>query len=101
WPFDALARQRPAGATRRRKALARRVKHVLLSPPKRMILDRFRLKDKVAIVTGASAGIGRGAALALAEVGANVVCAARTQDRLDRVAAQVRERGTRALAVPC
>jgi len=66
-----------------------------------MILDRFRLKDKVAIVTGASAGIGRGAALALADVGAHVVCAARTQDTLDRVAAQVRERGTRALAVPC
>ena len=66
-----------------------------------MILDRFRLTDKVAIVTGASAGIGRGAALALAEAGAHVVCAARTQDRLDRVAAQVRERGSRALAVAC
>jgi 7-alpha-hydroxysteroid dehydrogenase len=66
-----------------------------------MILDRFRLKDKVAIVTGASAGIGRGATLALAEVGAHVVCAARTQDTLERVAAQVRERGARALAVPC
>jgi 7-alpha-hydroxysteroid dehydrogenase len=66
-----------------------------------MILDRFRLKDKVAIVTGASAGIGRGAALAFAEVGAHVVCAARTQDRLDRVAAQIRERGTRALTVAC
>jgi 7-alpha-hydroxysteroid dehydrogenase len=66
-----------------------------------MILDRFRLTDKVAIVTGASAGIGRGAALALAEVGAHVVCAARTQDRLDRVAAQVRERGSRALAIAC
>src|SRR5690242_19122082 len=68
---------------------------------KRMILDRFRLKDKVAIVTGASAGIGRGAALAFAEVGAHVVCAARTQERLDQVAAEIRERGSRALAVTC
>jgi 7-alpha-hydroxysteroid dehydrogenase len=66
-----------------------------------MILDRFRLQDKVAVVTGASAGIGRGAALALAEVGAHVVCAARTQDKLDRVAAQIKERGSRALAVAC
>jgi 7-alpha-hydroxysteroid dehydrogenase len=66
-----------------------------------MILDRFRLRDKVAIVTGASAGIGRGAALAFADVGAHVVCAARTQNRLDRVAAQIRERGSRALAISC
>ncbi|MET0593680.1 MAG: glucose 1-dehydrogenase [Polyangiaceae bacterium] len=66
-----------------------------------MILDRFRLKDKVAIVTGASAGIGRGAALAFAEVGAHVVVAARTEDKLERVAATIREGGTRALAVAC
>jgi 7-alpha-hydroxysteroid dehydrogenase len=66
-----------------------------------MILDRFRLTDKVAIVTGASAGIGRGAALALAEVGAHVVCAARTQDKLDRVAAQIQKGGTRALSIAC
>lgn len=66
-----------------------------------MILDRFRLKGKVAVVTGASAGIGRGAALALAEVGADVVVAARTEDKLERVAAQIRSGGTRALAVPC
>ena len=55
-----------------------------------MILDRFRLTDKVAIVTGASAGIGRGSALAFAEAGADVVCAARTPDTLERVAAEVR-----------
>jgi 7-alpha-hydroxysteroid dehydrogenase len=66
-----------------------------------MILDRFRLNDKVAIVTGASAGIGRGSALAFADVGAHVVCAARTPDRLERVADEVRSRGVRALAVPC
>jgi 7-alpha-hydroxysteroid dehydrogenase len=66
-----------------------------------MILDRFRLTDKVAIVTGASAGIGRGSALAFAEAGAHVVCAARTPDRLEQVAAEVRKRGRHALVVPC
>jgi len=66
-----------------------------------MILDRFRLTDKVAIVTGASAGIGRASALALADAGAHVVCAARTVERLENVAAQIRERGCRALVVPC
>ena len=66
-----------------------------------MILDRFRLTDRVAIVTGASAGIGRGSALAFAEAGADVVCAARTPDTLERVAAEVRERGRCAVAVPC
>lgn len=66
-----------------------------------MILDRFRLTDRVAIVTGASAGIGRGSALAFAEAGADVVCAARTPERLEKVAEQIRERGRRALVVPC
>jgi 7-alpha-hydroxysteroid dehydrogenase len=66
-----------------------------------MILDRFRLTDKVAIVTGASAGIGRASALAFAEAGASVVCAARTPERLEKVAKEIRERGTRALTVPC
>src|ERR1700687_3443998 len=66
-----------------------------------MILDRFRLDGKVAIVTGASAGIGRASALAFAEAGADVVCAARAPDRLDHVAAQIRGLDRRALAVPC
>ena len=66
-----------------------------------MILDRFRVTDKVAIVTGASAGIGCGSALALADAGAHVVCAARTADTLERVAEEVRQRGRRALVVPC
>ena len=65
-----------------------------------MILDLFQVPDKVAIVTGAGRGVGAGIALALAEVGADVVCAARTADQIDQTAAGVRERGRRALAVP-
>jgi 7-alpha-hydroxysteroid dehydrogenase len=66
-----------------------------------MILDRFRLTDKVAIVTGAGRGIGRGIALGLAEAGASVVCAARTAATIDEVAQTIRKASGRALAVPC
>jgi 7-alpha-hydroxysteroid dehydrogenase len=64
-----------------------------------MILDRFKLDGKVAVVTGASAGIGHGSALALAEAGASVVMAARTADKLEAAAATVRKLGAKALAV--
>ncbi len=66
-----------------------------------MILDRFRLSDRVAVVTGAGRGIGRGIALGFAEAGADVVCAARTREQIEAVAEQVRTHGRRALAVPC
>jgi len=66
-----------------------------------MILDRFRLDDKVAIVTGAGRGIGAGCALAFAEMGAAVVCAARTPEQIEETAAKARAAGVRALAVPC
>jgi 7-alpha-hydroxysteroid dehydrogenase len=65
-----------------------------------MILDRFRLDGKVAVVTGAGKGIGAGTARALAEAGADVVCAARTSADVEAVAADVRALGRRALAIP-
>jgi 7-alpha-hydroxysteroid dehydrogenase len=66
-----------------------------------MILDRFKITDKVAIVTGAGRGIGRGIALGFAEAGAHVAVAARSQAQIDDTAAEVRKRGRRALAVTC
>ena len=63
------------------------------------ILDRFRLDRKVAVVTGASRGIGAGSAIALAEAGADVLIASRTQEELDKVAARIEELGRRAVVV--
>jgi 7-alpha-hydroxysteroid dehydrogenase len=64
-----------------------------------VILDRFRLDDKVAIVTGAGRGLGAATALAFAEAGADVLIAARTQAQLDEVAGQIAETGRRAHVV--
>jgi 7-alpha-hydroxysteroid dehydrogenase len=66
-----------------------------------MLLDRFSLTDKVAIVTGGGRGIGAACALGFAEAGADVVIAARTKEQLEDVANQVADRGRRALGVPC
>ena len=64
-------------------------------------LDRFRLDGRVAIVTGASRGIGAGIAVTLAQCGADVVIAARDKDTLAGVVADVEAAGRRAVAVPC
>jgi len=52
-----------------------------------------RLNGKTALVTGASSGIGQGCAVALAEAGAHVICAARGADRLDDTVSALRAQG--------
>jgi 3-oxoacyl-[acyl-carrier protein] reductase len=59
----------------------------------------FSLKDKVALVTGASQGIGRDTALALAEAGANVAVAARTEEKLSALVADIAAAGGTGFAV--
>src|SRR5205809_99317 len=63
------------------------------------ILDRFSLAGKVALVTGASSGLGAGFAVALAQAGADVVLAARRRDRLEATRREVEKLGRAALAV--
>jgi NAD(P)-dependent dehydrogenase (short-subunit alcohol dehydrogenase family) len=60
-------------------------------------LDRFRLDDKVVLVTGASSGLGLGFARAVAAAGATLVLAARREEQLDAVASDLRARGTTVL----
>ncbi len=66
-----------------------------------MVLPRtpsFRLDGRRALVTGASSGIGQGAAVALAEAGAHVICAARGIDRLEAAVAEMTSAGFNAEA---
>lgn len=64
-----------------------------------VILDRFRLDDTVAVVTGAGRGLGAAIAIAFAEAGADVVICARSEPELEQVAAEVADRGRRARVV--
>ena len=63
-----------------------------------MILDRFKLEGKTALVTGASAGLGAAAAIALAEAGANVVCHGNSRPAED-TCVKIAQLGGRAAAV--
>jgi 3-oxoacyl-[acyl-carrier protein] reductase len=60
----------------------------------------FSLKDKVALVTGASQGIGRATSLTLSEAGAKVAVAARSAEKLSSLVAEIEAGGGSALAVP-
>jgi 7-alpha-hydroxysteroid dehydrogenase len=66
-----------------------------------MITDAFRLDDKVALITGASKGIGAGIATAFAEMGANVALVARSEDELQSVADAVSAHGVTTLPLAC
>jgi 3-oxoacyl-[acyl-carrier protein] reductase len=64
-----------------------------------VLLRMFNLKDKVAIITGASQGIGRDTALALAEAGAKVAVAARNEEKLTALAKEIVAAGGEAFGV--
>ena len=66
-----------------------------------MITDAFRLDGKVALITGASKGIGAGIASAFAEMGAHVALIARSEPELADVAAAVTAHGVTALPIAC
>ena len=64
-------------------------------------MNLFDLSGKVALVTGASSGLGRDAALAYAEYGAKVALLARRLEKLEEVSAEIKKRGSQALPVAC
>ncbi len=72
----------------------------MVSPSHPSEIEIGRIDGKVAVVTGASKGIGKALAFAFARAGAKVVLAARTRDTLEQVTAELRASGTEALAVP-
>jgi NAD(P)-dependent dehydrogenase (short-subunit alcohol dehydrogenase family) len=64
-------------------------------------MDSMSLKNKTAIVTGSSRGIGRSLATALARAGANVIITSRKAEACEAVVAQLRAEGLEASSVPC
>ncbi len=66
----------------------------------RPLLDRFRLDGRVAVITGASSGLGAACALSFAAGGADLVLGARRAERLDATAEAARAIQCRALTVP-
>ena len=64
-----------------------------------MIKDKFNLKGKRGIITGASRGIGRGMAEGLAGMGADIVIAARDMEKLEKAAREMSEYGGKVIPV--
>jgi len=62
-------------------------------------MSKFSLDGKTAIVTGGAGGLGRSMVAAYAEAGANVVVASRNQGNIEKVAAEIRDKGQSALAI--
>ena len=63
------------------------------------VLDRFRMDDRVAVITGGGRGIGAAIARTFAEAGADVVVSSRTEEQLAEVVSEVEGLGRRAVAV--
>ena len=61
----------------------------------------FDLSDKVAIITGASQGIGRTMAIVFGESGANVICVARSEDKIKELSSEIENKGGRAIPIAC
>jgi 7-alpha-hydroxysteroid dehydrogenase len=66
-----------------------------------MILDRFSLQGKTALITGAGKGIGASICKVFAQMGADVICVSRNQADLDRVAEEARAFGVNAYTFSC
>ena len=64
-----------------------------------MIIEKFEVKDKVSIVTGAGRGIGKAIALTLAEAGADVTVVSRTTSEIEQTAQEVEKLGRKALVI--
>jgi len=64
------------------------------------MLDSLRMDGKRVIVTGAGRGLGRQMALHLADAGADIICAARTQSQIAAVAKEIEAKGRQALVIP-
>ena len=61
----------------------------------------FDLSGKVAIITGASQGIGRTMATVMSESGANVICVARSEDKIKELSSEIENKGGRAIPIAC
>ncbi|MBE6051384.1 MAG: SDR family NAD(P)-dependent oxidoreductase [Clostridium sp.] len=61
----------------------------------------FNLDNKIAVVTGASSGIGHDAAIAYAKAGANVAVLARRKEKLDELVEEIKALNKKAIAVKC